>query len=162
VWTPPKQVAETLPSRPMILPAGTFLLGEETASSRYVTEDDELRAYVSPMPVKPVVERPKTQVDLILPNPSVFAKPGERTTYFDLCDFNSYLGASFMSMPAFYHEAGTQWEDVLPLVERPGDVYETWKPSKSLDKYESVLEIWKCYNSGEPLILFYLCQLTWL
>ena len=57
----------------------------------------------------------------------------------------------YFNEPKFYTTKGSRWEDILPAIERKELVYETWKPSKILDKYKEVREIWECYNSGEAV-----------
>jgi hypothetical protein len=72
----------------IMLPPSTIIIPSETPStpSTYRTANNELRAYASPMPASPSISRPTTQVDLVLPDPLSFAKPGMYSSYFTATD----------------------------------------------------------------------------
>lgn len=43
--------------------------------------------------------------------------------------------------------------EVFKLIKQPQEVWQKWKPSRSLDKYETVEALWKVYNDGESVYL---------
>ena len=47
-------------------------------------------------------------------------------------------------------QGSVQWKDVFVQIKQPGPLWETWKPSKSLDQM-TIQEVWDCYNVGEAV-----------
>jgi hypothetical protein len=43
-----------------------------------------------------------------------------------------------------------QWSEVFAKIKQPGPLWDTWKPSRSLDQM-SIQDIWDCYNVGESV-----------
>ncbi|KAL1939606.1 hypothetical protein VTO73DRAFT_9639, partial [Trametes versicolor] len=96
----------------------------------YEAADHSLRAYVAPSPTTPILARPRTQVDLVLPPAAAFSLPGQPVH------------------PPTLGIGSATWETVLQQVKQPKYLWDTWKPSRTLDRM-SVQDVWECYNSGE-------------
>ncbi|KAI0352138.1 hypothetical protein OH77DRAFT_1592366 [Trametes cingulata] len=98
----------------------------------YEMEDNSLRAFVAPSPASPVLGRPRTQVDLILPPAQAFTQPGDP-----------------LSLPHFGTGSVT-WDQVFAAVQRGQEsfLWSVWQPARSLES-STVAELWEWYNTGE-------------
>ncbi|GLB44253.1 hypothetical protein LshimejAT787_1601830 [Lyophyllum shimeji] len=105
-------------------------------SGVYTADDSTLRAFVNASPAAVNAPRERTQVDLVLPPAAAFCHPG----------------ALQLIWPPVLGQKGVRWSDIFPLVKQPHLLWECWKPSKSLDQFSSVNEIWDCYVLGEPVL----------
>ncbi|KDR69528.1 hypothetical protein GALMADRAFT_230698 [Galerina marginata CBS 339.88] len=114
------------------------VIDSETRASEdtgvYCANDDSLRGFVVPSPSLPTSPRPRTEVDLVLPPVIAFCAPGE-----DLLMHHPVLG-----------QGSIQWNDVFTQIKQPGPLWDTWKPSRTLDQM-SVQDVWDCYNVGESV-----------
>ncbi|KDR75964.1 hypothetical protein GALMADRAFT_225713 [Galerina marginata CBS 339.88] len=115
-----------------------LVIDSETRASEdtgvYCANDDSLRGFVVPSPSLPTSPRPRTEVDLVLPPVIAFCAPGE-----DLLMHHPVLG-----------QGSVQWNDVFTQIKQPGPLWDTWKPSRTLDQM-SVQDVWDCYNVGESV-----------
>ena len=101
----------------------------------YSTPDSTLRAHVNESPKSPGVTRSRTQVDLVLPSIAVFSKEG----------------ATQFIWPPLLGQKSINWHDVFPLIKQPNLCWTVWKPLKTLDRYESVKDVYDCYALGEAV-----------
>lgn len=53
--------------------------------------------------------------------------------------------------PPVLGQKSITWNTVFDLVQRPELLWEVWKPSKSLDRYD-LKGLWECYTVGEPVL----------
>ncbi|KAJ3730396.1 hypothetical protein C8R42DRAFT_650031, partial [Lentinula raphanica] len=100
----------------------------------YQLEDESYRAFVSPSPKSRGIPRPRTQVDLKLPPVNVYTKPG---------------GPIFL-LPPYVGQKSITWDDVFKQVQQPEQLWDLYKPTKTLDQWESLSELWHCWSVGEP------------
>ncbi|KAF9474955.1 hypothetical protein BDN70DRAFT_814884, partial [Pholiota conissans] len=131
LFTPPNlqgTSSTSCPSTPT--PVSTDDLGFYTAS------DNTPRAFVNASPKATSSPRLKTHVDLVLPPVSAFYKPGDPP----------------LLWPPVLGQKSITWDKVFALIhpESTGILWNSWKPSKSLDQY-TLEELWACYNSGEQV-----------
>ncbi|KDQ24125.1 hypothetical protein PLEOSDRAFT_1079281 [Pleurotus ostreatus PC15] len=107
------------------------------APAVYLTPDSTLRAHVNESPKSPGVTRSRTQVDLVLPSIAAFSKEG----------------ATQFIWPPLLGQKSINWHDVFPLIKQPNLCWAVWKPSKTLDRYESVKDVYDCYALGEAVYM---------
>ncbi|KAF9062011.1 hypothetical protein BDP27DRAFT_1369177 [Rhodocollybia butyracea] len=129
--TPPKTSGALLPAAE-IVSWGTTV----EATGVYEAEDSTLRAYVSSSPKTPVTPRSRTQVDLVLPPVEAFSKPN----------------APRLIWPPVLGQRGVRWLDVFKYIEQPKLLWACYQPSKSLDQWEGLDELWSCWTTGEPVM----------
>ncbi|EDR04062.1 uncharacterized protein LACBIDRAFT_330862 [Laccaria bicolor S238N-H82] len=112
------------------------VIGPETRAAEdmgvYLASDNSLHGFIVPLPHSTTSPRPRTEVDLVLPPLITFCKPGD-----DLLLEHPILG-----------QGSVHWNDVFAQVKQPGPLWDTWKPSKTLDQM-LIQDIWDCYNVGE-------------
>ncbi|KAF7311871.1 hypothetical protein MIND_00197900 [Mycena indigotica] len=96
---------------------------------------------VTPMPHSSLstdsTESNHSEVQLVMPSAEAFRVPGEVNPVFPLT-----LGVR----GATYHA------HIFPFVQQPKDLYNLWGPSKTLNQYISVNEVWTIYHHGEPVV----------
>lgn len=51
--------------------------------------------------------------------------------------------------PPILGQQGVQWHTVFKLIKQPGELWDTWKPAKSLDQYGSVETLWSIFEEGK-------------
>ncbi|KAJ3821428.1 hypothetical protein F5880DRAFT_1582041 [Lentinula raphanica] len=102
----------------------------------YQLEDETYRAFVSPSPKLHSIPRPRTQVDLKLPPVDVYTKQG---------------GPIFL-LPPYIGQKSISWDDVFKQIQQPERLWDLYKPTKTLDQWESLSELWHCWSVGEPEI----------
>ncbi|KAF4607636.1 hypothetical protein EYR38_001709 [Pleurotus pulmonarius] len=105
------------------------------APAVYITPDSTLRAHVNESPKSPGIARSRTQVDLVLPPIEAFSNHG---------------AAQFL-WPPLLGQKSVNWHDVFPLIKQPNLCWTAWKPSKTLDQYKTVKEVYDCYALGEAV-----------
>ncbi|KAJ3752657.1 hypothetical protein EV360DRAFT_75166 [Lentinula raphanica] len=138
---PPDSSSALLPAAD-IIPATsripTTITGEHNTddTGMYQLEDESYRAFVSPSPKSCGIPRPRTQVDLKLPPVDVYTKPG---------------GPIFL-LPPYVGQKSISWDDVFKQVQQPERLWDLYKPTKTLDQWESLSELWHCWSVGEPEI----------
>ncbi|KAJ3776228.1 hypothetical protein FB446DRAFT_683067 [Lentinula raphanica] len=116
----------------------TTITGEHNTddTGMYQLEDESYRAFVSPSPKLRGIPRPRTQVDLKLPPVDVYTKPG---------------GPIFL-LPPYVGQKSISWDDVFKQVQQPQRLWDLYKPTKTLDQWDSLSELWHCWSTGEPEI----------
>ncbi|PPQ80031.1 hypothetical protein CVT24_006521 [Panaeolus cyanescens] len=83
---------------------------------------------------EPTSARMRTQVDLVLPTAAAFSEPG---------------GLQLFWPPVLGQQCIT-WNQVYPLIRQPCFLWESWRPSKTMNQY-TLDEIWACWSIGEPV-----------
>ncbi|TFY54494.1 hypothetical protein EVJ58_g8832 [Rhodofomes roseus] len=101
----------------------------------YEAGDNTLRAYIAPSPKSPLLARPRTQVDLVLPPVQAFNQQGSVQLLWPPC-----MGQQSIT-----------WVKVFSLVRQPKYLWRVWKPGKTLNSM-TIAEIWSCYNTGEATL----------
>lgn len=107
------------------------------AAAIYSTPDSTLRAHVNGSPKSPGLARSRTQVDLVLPPIEAF----------------SNQNATQFLWPPLLGQKSVNWHDVFPLIKQPNLCWAVWKPSKTLDQYKTVKEVYDCYALGEAVFV---------
>lgn len=59
-------------------------------------------------------------------------------------------GQTNILWPPILGQKSVTWNTVFDLVQRPEMLWDTWKPSKTLDQY-NLESLWECYIVGEPV-----------
>lgn len=121
----------------------------------YLSEEGELWAFANGSPKSEVhtIRRKKSQVDLVLPPATAFTEPGTLSIYsFDSRqESNIFTGQPQFFWPPVFGQKSVTWDQVFALIRRPELLWDCWKPSKSLDKY-NIREQWACWSTGEGII----------
>ncbi|KAJ6453900.1 hypothetical protein C8R47DRAFT_934035, partial [Mycena vitilis] len=118
-----------IPATPPIFPHFDENM-EETGT--YLMESG-IRAFVNTSPHARDVPRVPTQVDLVLPPTEAFYKKG--------------LGI----VPPLLGQKSARWPDVFAVIEQPKYCWDVWGPTKTVDKFSSVNEIWATYVDGDAV-----------
>lgn len=114
----------------------------------YFAEDNSLQGFIVPLPKALYVPRPRTEVDLVLPPIIAFCLPGNSCAYTLHIYINSFQGDDLPREHPILGKQSVQWSMVFSSIKQMGPLWDTWKPSKSLEKME-IQEVWNCYNTGE-------------
>lgn len=64
---------------------------------------------------------------------------------------SDFAGDIVLMHPPAFGRGSAQWPAVFAAIKQVGPLWETWKPSKTLDQM-SIRSIWDCYNTGETVI----------
>ncbi|KAG6848859.1 hypothetical protein H0H93_013373 [Arthromyces matolae] len=91
----------------------------------------------SPPPLQEFI--PCHVLELVLPPAIAFCVPAY-----------VHEGEDLLSHPPLPRNSGTTWPSVFIAIKQPHALWDSWKPSKSLDQM-TVADIWNCYNIGETL-----------
>jgi hypothetical protein len=59
-------------------------------------------------------------------------------------------GHPHLLWPPVLGQKSVRWDQVFSLIQQPDQLWESWKPSKTLDKYD-LKSLWECYVLGEPV-----------
>ncbi|KAF5370507.1 hypothetical protein D9615_010341 [Tricholomella constricta] len=127
----------TSPCLPSTLQPAPIIDSETRASEDagvYEAADHTLRGYIAPSPRAIDQHRPRTDVDLVLPPLVAFYAPGE----------------AMLPLPPMLGQGSAQWTVIFAKIKQFEALWETWKPSKTLDQM-SVQGVWDCYNTGEAI-----------
>lgn len=60
-------------------------------------------------------------------------------------------GAPRGLFPPLFGQKSARWPDVFPLIQQPKMCWAVWGPSKSVNQFTSVNEIWDTYVDGEAV-----------
>ena len=130
------------------------VIGPETRAAEdtgvYIASDNSLRGFIAPSPRLVTSPRPRTEVDLVLPPVIAFCKPGmsNSTSNQYSIEIFMHLGDDLLLEHPVLGQGSVHWNDVFAQIKQPGPLWDTWKPSKTLDQM-SIQDIWDCYNVGE-------------
>jgi len=53
--------------------------------------------------------------------------------------------------PPVLGQQGVNWTTVFKHVKQPAELWEMWKPSHTLDAYETVAKLWDLFTQGEAV-----------
>ncbi|KAJ3777434.1 hypothetical protein FB446DRAFT_699989 [Lentinula raphanica] len=115
------------PTSELLLPVDIIPQASTDAMGIYEAEDSTLRAYVSSSSKAPSTPQSHTQVDLVLPLMAAFLDPT-------------------ILIPPYLGQKSIHWDDIFKLVRQPILLWDCYKPSKSLDQWESLNELWNCWT----------------
>ncbi|KAJ7768794.1 hypothetical protein B0H16DRAFT_1882008 [Mycena metata] len=108
---------------------------QQSASPRSLQQSSNL----TPVPSRPEsspAPRLVTQVELVLPPLAAFFPQGQP------------IG---MIHPVFGMRSARWVEDIFPAILRPALCWDVWCPSKTMEQFESIEEIWEVYSIGERI-----------
>ncbi|KAJ6548089.1 hypothetical protein B0H10DRAFT_2170043 [Mycena sp. CBHHK59/15] len=141
-----KQLHATFERRTAVLspaqgqnPSALLKIMPALQTGTYHTEDDmsdSIRAFVNSSPKSSDVPRAATQVDLVLPPTDAFYKAGK-----------IFLGL----FPPLFGQKSARWPDVFPLIQQPKMCWAVWGPTKTVNQFVDVNELWKTYVDGEAV-----------
>jgi len=118
----------------------------------YIASDNSLRGFIVPSPPLLTSPRPRTEVDLVLPPTFAFCAPGMSGLYsmsiYTLSDISLLIGDDLLLDHPVLGCGSVHWNTVFAKIKQPGPLWNTWKPSKTLDRM-SIQDVWDCYNVGE-------------
>ncbi|KAJ7289689.1 hypothetical protein C8J57DRAFT_1494110 [Mycena rebaudengoi] len=127
--------SSSLPLQPAS-PVIVHLDENSQVTGTYQTEDDPtIRAFVNTSPRTPNTPRATTQVDLVLPPVAAFFEK------------NGPVGI----FPPLLGQKSARWPDVFALIKRPALCWAVWGPTKTLDQFENVDNLWAVYTVGDPV-----------
>ncbi|KAH9476570.1 hypothetical protein JR316_0010486 [Psilocybe cubensis] len=100
----------------------------------YMAENGDFRAFANGSPKTPThtIRRKRSQVDLVLPSASAFTEQGQPQFFW----------------PPVFGQKSVTWDQVFALIKQPEHLWDCWKPSKTLDKYD-LHDQWACWSVGE-------------
>lgn len=132
------------------------IIGPETRAAEdtgvYIASDNRLRGFIVPSPSLATSPRLRTEVDLVLPPVIAFCKPGMSNSiskqYF--IKLFMHIGDDLLLEHPVLGQGSVHWNDVFAQIKQPEPLWDTWKPSKTLD-HMSIQDIWDCYNIGEGI-----------
>ncbi|KAF8130928.1 hypothetical protein K438DRAFT_1643350, partial [Mycena galopus ATCC 62051] len=129
-------LALTSTSTPTTPPAPAIVIHldeqlEETGT--YHTPDNSVRAFANSSPKSPGIPRAPMEVDLVLPPTEAFFKKGEGI------------------VPPLFGQKSARWPDVFQLIQQPKFCWKVWGPSKTVDKFAGVKEMWTSWIDGEAV-----------
>ncbi|KAF8202063.1 hypothetical protein K438DRAFT_1716644 [Mycena galopus ATCC 62051] len=107
---------------------------EETGT--YHTPDNAVRAFANSSPKSPGILRAPTGVDLVLPPTEAFFKKG----------------APRGIVPPLFGQQSARWPDVFERIQQPKFCWAVWGPSKTVDKFGGVREMWTSWIDGEAVV----------
>ncbi|KAH9474890.1 hypothetical protein JR316_0013358 [Psilocybe cubensis] len=111
-----------------------FYNSENDDTGVYMAENGEFRAFANGSPKTPTctIRRKHSQVDLVLPSASAFTEQGQPQFFW----------------PPVFGQTSVTWNQVFALIKQPEHLWDCWKPSKTLDKY-NLHDQWACWSVGE-------------
>ncbi|KAJ3819567.1 hypothetical protein F5880DRAFT_1676602 [Lentinula raphanica] len=61
-------------------------------------------------------------------------------------------GGPIFLLPPYVGQKSISWDDVFKQVQQPERLWDLYKPTKTLDQWDSLNELWHCWSVGEPEI----------
>lgn len=89
-----------------------------------------------------------------MPPAAAFSNPGALLAFLESVALANtpIIGAPQLIWPPVLGKKDVRWSEVFSLIKQPRLLWDCWKPSKSLNQFASISEIWECYTLGEPMI----------
>ncbi|KAJ6600862.1 hypothetical protein B0H10DRAFT_1958552 [Mycena sp. CBHHK59/15] len=154
-----QKASRTWPSRrtPMAAPTTPPIVvhldqNMEQTGTYHMEDDmsDSIRAFVNSSPKSSDVLRAATQVDLVLPPTDAFYKAGK--IFLWLHGLSSrFSRRSERPVSAAIGQKSARWPDVFPLIQQPKMCWAVWGPTKTVNQFVDVNELWKTYVDGEAV-----------